>query len=173
MHLGTNRTDGFTLIELVVVIIILGVLAVIAAPKFIDINRDAKIAVVQGAHGSIKEALEMIHLKAQIDNKLGDNVNVETQYGNYQFYRGYPETRSEATNPYLYFIETFLDFGTPSNIVKNNSTRTANYGDLNAYEDNGFSRIGYGSGNLLADQCYTEYLHTSATEAVSIETDGC
>ncbi|MGB0987602.1 MAG: prepilin-type N-terminal cleavage/methylation domain-containing protein, partial [Pseudoalteromonas spongiae] len=38
---------GFTLIELILVIVVLGVLAVVAAPKFLSLNRDANIATLK------------------------------------------------------------------------------------------------------------------------------
>ena len=43
-----KRQQGFTLIELVVVIIILGILAVTAAPKFINLQSDARASAIQG-----------------------------------------------------------------------------------------------------------------------------
>ncbi len=49
-----KRQQGFTLIELVVVIIILGILAVTAAPKFINLQSDARTSAIQGMKGAIQ-----------------------------------------------------------------------------------------------------------------------
>ena len=51
-----SKSRGFTLIELVVVITILGILAAFAVPKFIALDSQARIATVNGLAGSVKSA---------------------------------------------------------------------------------------------------------------------
>lgn len=62
-------TKGFTLIELVIVIVILGILAASAAPKFMDLQSDAKRSVVLGLKGALTSAYSMTHAKAIIQGK--------------------------------------------------------------------------------------------------------
>ena len=70
---SSNAQQGFTLIELVVVIVILGILAATAAPKFIDLTGDAKASTIQGVRGSIESATSMVHAKALIAGETANN----------------------------------------------------------------------------------------------------
>lgn len=56
MSVSPVRSQGFTLIELIIVIVILGILAVTAAPKFINISGDARSSVLSAVAGSMKSA---------------------------------------------------------------------------------------------------------------------
>jgi MSHA pilin protein MshA len=52
----TKRTQGFTLIELIVVILVLGILAAIAAPRFVDLTGKARIAALNGLRAAVSSA---------------------------------------------------------------------------------------------------------------------
>ena len=61
-----KQDSGFTLIELIIVIVILGVLAVTAAPKFIDLSSDAKIASLNAISGTMKSTVTLVQMKARV-----------------------------------------------------------------------------------------------------------
>lgn len=69
------KNSGFTLIELVIVITLLGLLAVVAAPRFIDLSSDAKASVIQNISGNLATAIKFALLKDQIAGGTGAPVD--------------------------------------------------------------------------------------------------
>lgn len=57
---------GFTLIELIVVIVVLSVLAATALPKFLEMRRDARLAVLEAVKGTLFSAMEQGRVKCHL-----------------------------------------------------------------------------------------------------------
>ncbi len=76
-----KKQQGFTLIELVVVIIILGILAVTAAPKFINLQSDATKSTLKGVVAAVQGANSLVYSKAVIAGKgkaAGESITIAT-----------------------------------------------------------------------------------------------
>lgn len=66
-----NKQTGFTLIELVMVIVILGVLAAVALPKFVDLKGDAQQAAVDGVAGALSSAAAVNYAARKVNASKG------------------------------------------------------------------------------------------------------
>lgn len=173
-----TKNQGFTLIELILVIIILGVISVTAAPKFINLSSDANRAVLNGLKGAMNSASSMSQLKALVDGvDFGDgsstvpsaftlNGNGVTMQGGY--------LAVSWGNAWIHVLETNetdSSFSQPAIICEReicaagNQTESASF--LSAIDtDNipNFSTTGtflilWFNGFIVSDNCYAYYYH--------------
>ncbi|OUR71974.1 hypothetical protein A9Q78_08155 [Methylophaga sp. 41_12_T18] len=106
-----KKQQGFTLIELVMVIVILGILAATALPKFANLQADARYASLQAAQGAFKSAASIAHAKWLIDSTTVTIEGVTVAYNSI----GYP---TEATIADIAGISsTDYDYTTTSGVL--------------------------------------------------------
>lgn len=86
---------GFTLIELVMVIVILGILAVIAMPRFVDLGKDARVATLKGLEGALQSAWTMAHAQQLAQGKLADDA-ITVEGNAIAMSNGYPTAAAMA-----------------------------------------------------------------------------
>lgn len=175
-----NR-NGFTLIELVVVIVILGIIAVTAAPRFLNVQDDARNAALEGLKGAIHAGLSIGYGKmavaglesvSYITNKATDDGNYkaesipipECEKGGAErciFRYGYPESD-------FYTLTTLVDG------INKHYDQDKDWGITRIENDNALiitekNNLDYAAQQppplLIRDNCYIRYQHPESANA--------
>lgn len=92
-----KKQAGFTIVELVVVIALLGILAAVALPRFLNVTDDAHAASVNGTAGAFRSAVGLVKAQAVVE-QAADNDTVDYDGASVTVNgSGYPKATSAAT----------------------------------------------------------------------------
>ncbi|WP_221076726.1 prepilin-type N-terminal cleavage/methylation domain-containing protein [Agarivorans aestuarii] len=167
------KNQGFTLIELVVVIIVIGILAVTAAPKLLNLSSDARIKTIEQISVSVKTANDLLTLKSYMPSYVSQQV----------------PNRDDLIDVDMDGDGTFDVFNPDSPDVRlkwryldnTDITKRIDIDDVFVLQEQGFAftYLGYdrnGNGQVTDDNCYFQYTQASnATTPPQYELvdDGC
>lgn len=163
-----KQQQGFTLVELIIVIVILGILAVTAAPRFIDIQTDARKETIQGVKAAIQGASQLVYAKAAIGGvQKADPGSVTIQNQTVATRFGYPsaDTITSAAT-----VQAFVDIDLSGDLTIENASAADNKFRIR------FTSIASDDTATPATGCYVEYVGATAigeTPTITVLDNAC
>lgn len=169
-----RQQSGFTLIELIIVIVVLGILAVTAAPRFFNFGSDARTSTLTGVKGALESSAALVYGKAIIAGSQGlptatvDTVAVEF---------GYPAATTAAIQAAANLDTADWTF---TEVADADTAHGAAAGDLvirsATYERDDATGISNKLGTTEATAChvvYTPAASASAKPTITVYSAGC
>lgn len=176
-----HQQQGFTLIELIIVIVILGILAVTAAPRFLDLSSDANASTLDGLAAAIEGGSQLVYARSAIDGEQSNasatdstsqvTINGETVETDF----GYPDAEEMDTT----MLEAWLEIDTTNDwdfTLGSGSAATASPADGGF----GIAPSGvtpdYSITATSGDSCHVLYVDAASANAsptVTVVSGGC
>ncbi|MCL1089002.1 prepilin-type N-terminal cleavage/methylation domain-containing protein [Shewanella profunda] len=127
-----TKQNGFSLIELVIVIVILGLLAATAIPRFLNVTDDAQDASVDGVAGGLSTAVSFVRSQWEVDGRRNNNVLLDGTSVNLDTRFGYPTGTSVTDATAMTDASCQEVFNTvlqsaPRNVLYTQDTRNQRY----------------------------------------------
>lgn len=163
-----NAQKGFTLIELVIVIVILGILSATAAPKFLNLTGDAKAATLQAVRASVENATTMAHAKALVRNETVGTATIEINGSDILFNDGWPRAVITSWTPLL-----DIELNDPTTAPNAPFDAVVSGTSIVWYAHKG-SNLSFANAEL--SECYVKYVQSDASSTkpvITIVYSGC
>lgn len=173
---GRKQQTGFTLIELILVIVLIGVLAAFALPKFADLGSSAKAATVESIGGTMRSTVAVVKSRAYASGLSVSETNpgggqsayiveIENVTSEVDWRNLCPESEAELGDAVTMFY--FLS-------MEENDVSTAEAGSLMTYTNNRYTRVGYDLDSDGISTCFVEYDSFGDPDCtVTVTTTGC
>ena len=101
------KQAGFTLIELVVVITILGILAAFALPRFANVESQARIASINGLAGGMRAAVALAHSQWLVDGATAGSVTIQMEGVNVDLVDGWPDASTTGIDAAMQDLSSY------------------------------------------------------------------
>lgn len=171
-----SQAKGFTLVELIIVIVLLAIIAITAMPKFVDLSKDAKVASLHSIKGAVDSLVKLVEAKARLEGvangaiSIPGSVNMQVRdfspiahwNNNFRYILDLPGAPFPFTDVRIRCEQQVCGVGFQSNWPAEDSLMNTQVANLNNDKRAVFI---WQQGYRLADGCYVYFIEKSLGSA--------